>query len=247
MKQRVCIVLICKIFSFITMGCTTLYFGERRNILKSHGEKEIMIMDFSKPISLEPIESGWHHYKFFWHKPMKMEFVEKDNVLAIKITTNDTASMLSRYTEINLEEYPILCWKWYIEQPIESELDERTKQGDDHPARLFISFETLSGKKRNMEIVWGNKLKSGNYIYLDGFPHYVARGGNENIKKWFNEEINLLEIYRLIWKDKMSVNVINIGLFCDSDNTDSQSVSYFADIRMRNMKSTWDKHRLLNH
>jgi len=233
MNKRVCLVLICKIFLLFTTGCTTLYFGERGHILKSHGEIEIMIMDFSKPISLDPIESGWYHYKFFWHKPMQIEFVKKDNVSAIKLSTNDTASILIRYTKINLEEYPILCWKWHIEQPIESKLDERTKEGDDHPARLFISFENLSGKKRNMEIVWGNKLKAGNYIYIGGFPHYVARGGNENIKKWFDEEINLLEIYRLIWKDQEPVNVINIGLFCDSDDTDNQSVSYFADIRMK--------------
>lgn len=32
-----------------------------------------------------------------------------------------------------------------------------------------------------MEIIWGNKLKAGDYKYIDKFPHYVADGGNDNV------------------------------------------------------------------
>jgi hypothetical protein len=35
--------------------------------------------------------------------------------------------------------------------PIRSPLDERTREGDDHPARLFLRFLTDRGKKRAME------------------------------------------------------------------------------------------------
>ena len=182
------------------------------------------------------MEPGWYHRKFVWHGPMAMDFVTKDNVPSIRLSTNDTASMLIRHVEINLEAYPVLSWMWFIEQPIISELDETTKEGDDHPARFFVVFETLSGQRRSMEIIWGNRLKAGEYKYIDNFPHYVARGGNENTNRWFEEELNLLEIYRHIWPDNEPANMIEIGLFCDSDNTDSQSVSYFAHVRM--MKKT---------
>lgn len=167
---------------------------------------------------------------------MQIEFVKKDNVPAIKLTTRDSASMLIRHVEISLQDYPFLSWQWYIEQPIESELDERTKEGDDQPARIFVTFETSSGEHRNMEIIWGNKLKAGDYKYIGKFAHYVARGGDENIKKWFNEGINLLQIYRKIWSDQKPVNVTEIGLFCDSDDTETQSVSYFANVRMKKSK-----------
>lgn len=207
--------------------------GERIQVLKSSGEDEIAIMDFSALFSLDPIEPGWYHRKFFWHEPMAMDFVTKDNVPAIRFSTNDTASMLIRHVEISLEEYPLLLWSWFIEKPIISKLDETTREGDDHPARLFIVFETLSGERRSMEIIWGNKLQAGEYKYIDTFPHYVARGGNENTNRWFEEEVNLLEVYRQIWPDQEPANMIEIGLFCDSDDTDSQSVSYFAKVRMR--------------
>lgn len=208
-------------------------FGERSHVLKPNGEEEIVIMDFSIPLSLDPIEPGWYHRKFFWHQPMDIEFVKKDNIPAIKLSTNDTASMLIRHVEISLEEYPLLSWRWFIEQPIVSELDETTREGDDHPARFFIAFETLSGESRHMEIIWGNKLKAGDYKYIGQFPHYVAGGGDENTNRWFEEDVNLLEIYHKIWPDQRPARMTEIGLFCDSDDTDTQSVSYFANVRVK--------------
>jgi len=61
----------------------------------------------------------------------------------------------------------------------------------------------------------------------------VARGGNQHIKQWFTENINLLEIYRTIWPDQEPVTLTEIGLFCDSDDTDTASVSYFAKVLMK--------------
>jgi hypothetical protein len=55
----------------------------------------------------------------------------------------------------------MLAWRWYIELPIRSPLDERTPEGDDHPARLFLRFLTDRGEKRAMEVIWGNRLKAG--------------------------------------------------------------------------------------
>ncbi len=233
--KRLCIIFV-SICLLLATGCNRGRFGDRTNVLSPDGETVISIMDFTNPVSIDPIEPGWFHYTFFWHKPMKIDFVEKDGLPAARFTTKDTASMLIRHVDIPLEEYPLLSWKWFIEEPIVTSIDENTRQGDDHAARFFISFVTQSGEKRSMEIIWGNKLKAGEYKYIDAFPHYVARGGKENIGKWFDEGINLLEIYNTIWPDKKSVHLITIGIFCDSDNTDSQSVSYFADVKMKRIQ-----------
>ncbi|HEX3419036.1 MAG TPA: DUF3047 domain-containing protein [Stellaceae bacterium] len=76
--------------------------------------------------------------------------------------------------DIDLAAYPMLAWRWYIELPIHSPLDERMREGDDHPARLFLRFATDRGEKRAMEVIWGNRLKPGDYKYIGGFPHFVA-------------------------------------------------------------------------
>lgn len=227
------IILFGLLFTVCSGGCNRERFGHRSHVLRPQGEPEILLMDFTHPFSLEPLTPGWYHYQFFWHEPMHIEFVTKNDVPAIKLSTQDSASMLIRHVAIDLTEYPWLSWQWYVEQPVESPVDEKTKKGDDHPARLFLVFETKAGEDRPMEIIWGNMLEGGQYKYIDGFAHYVARGGNHNIKRWFTEDVNLLGIYRTIWSDQKPVTLTEIGLFCDSDDTNTASVSYFANVHLK--------------
>jgi hypothetical protein len=34
-----------------------------------------------------------------------------------------------------------------------------------------------------MEVIWGNRLKPGNYKYIGGFPHFVADAGEERTEQ----------------------------------------------------------------
>ena len=89
--------------------------------------------------------------------------------------------MLFRQVDIDLAAYPMLAWRWFIELPIHSPLDECTREGDDHPARLLLRFITDRGEKRAMEVIWGNRLKPGDYKYIGGFPHFVADAGDDRV------------------------------------------------------------------
>jgi hypothetical protein len=54
---------------------------------------------------------------------------------------------LFRQVDIDLAVYPTLAWRWHIELPIRSPLAERTREGDDHPARLFLPFASDHGER----------------------------------------------------------------------------------------------------
>jgi len=201
----------------------------RRVFTAVRGEPELTVMDFSQPMSLDPLPEGWWHRRFLTRPPMSLSFTEKEGRHALRLETDDSASMLFRYVDVDLERYPLLAWQWYIEQPI-----ELTREGDDHPARLFITFRTAGGERRSMEIIWGNELQAGEYKYIGGFPHYVANGGNENIGQWHDEQVNLLDIYHEIWgEDTGAPRITDIALFCDSDETDSSSIAYFISVSLR--------------
>jgi Protein of unknown function (DUF3047) len=206
---------------------------ERSNVLTGEGQPEVTVMDFSAPFWLDPLPAGWYHRTFWTRWPMQMVFAVKDGVPALRFETRSTASMLFRHVDLDLADYHFLVWRWYIEQPIESPLDEHTREGDDHPARLFLVFRTEAGEERRMEIIWGNKLKAGDYKYIVGFPHYVADGGDENIRQWRSEQVDLREVYRHIWPDEAPAHLIDIAIFCDSDETHGHTVSYFADVKLR--------------
>jgi len=171
---------------------------------------------------------------------MDISFVEKDQKPAIRLETNDSASMLFRMVDIPLDDYPLLSWDWLVEQGIEAEFDEMTKKGDDHPARFFLKFQTAEGESHHMEIVWGNdKLKAGDWKHLSSrfgrssFPHYTANGGSENIGKWFSEQVNLKSLYTELWGEANGVSLTELALFCDTDETDARSIAYFYDVRVQ--------------
>lgn len=211
-------------------GC---FQADRSNVLTANGQQEVTVMDFSVPFALDPPPPGWYHRTFWTRGPMQMRFVAKDGVPALRVETKATASMLFRHVDFDLAEYRWLNWRWFVEQPITSALDERTHEGDDHPARFFLTFRTSAGEERKMEIIWGNRLKAGDYKIIGTFPHYVADGGNENTGRWRNAEVDLQAVYRHIWPDGAPAHLIDIAIFCDSDETKGHTVSYFADVKVR--------------
>jgi hypothetical protein len=163
-------------------------------VLKADGGPVVTVMDFGQSFPLDPPPSGWKHRKFWTRTPMTMAFTVKEGVQSMRFETHDSASMLVRHVDIDLAAYPMLAWRWHIELPIRSPLDERMREGDDHPGRLFLRFLTDRGEKRAMEVIWGNRLKAGDYKFIGGFPDFVADGGDDRVGRWLDERIDLARI-----------------------------------------------------
>src|SRR6201982_4184366 len=150
--------LICGIALLGAGGLTGWHFGDSRGeVLKPDGGPVVTVMDFSQSFPLDPLPPGWKHRKFWTRSPMTMSFGVKDGVPGMRFETHDSASMLFRHVDIDLAAYPMLAWQWYIKLPIRSPLDERTREGDDHPARLFLRFVTDRGWKGGVGGIWGNR------------------------------------------------------------------------------------------
>lgn len=233
-----------KITAFI-IGLTILSScGEpdRVNIITPDGSTSVSVMDFGVTTSMDPVPDGWYHRTFWLSSPMEISFVTHQDKPSIKLATDNSASMLFRHVDIPLDEYHSLNWDWFIEKGIESEISELTEEGDDHPARLFLSFEAADGTGHRMEIIWGNReLKAGDWKHLEfsegrSFPHFVANGGPENTQRWHSEQVDMTEIYKELWGDPKGARLTDIALFCDTDGTGTQSIAYFSNIRV-NKKS----------
>jgi Protein of unknown function (DUF3047) len=208
------------------------FFDMRRDVLHPDGGPVVTVMDFGQSFPLDPPPSGWRHRKFWTRSPMTMSFAVKDGVPGMRFETHDSASMLFRHVYIDLAAYPMLAWGWYIELPIRSPIDERMREGDDHPARLFLRFLTDRGDKRAMEVIWGNRLKPGDYKYIGSFPHFVADAGEDRVGRWLHERIDLARVYADIWKDAAPAHLVDVAVFCDSDDTHTASISYFDYVRL---------------
>ena len=219
----------------VIIGCAG---PERKAVLSPDGSPAFSLMNFEEPILFDPITPGWYHRTFLRHPPMDISFVEKDGHNAIRLDTNDSASMLFRWVDVSLDEYPILSWKWLIEYSLDAEEDERTTAGDDHPARLFLRFTRATGEEHSMEIIWGNReLRRGDWKHLEffglvPFPHFVANGGDENTGRWHTERVSLSELYTTLWGEVAGTRLTEIAIFCDTDETGTKSTAFFADVEV---------------
>jgi hypothetical protein len=220
----------------VVTACTG---GHRLNVLVPGESPSVVVMDFREPLAIDSLPDGWHHRTFFSTAPMQISFVTKEGRPSIRLATHHSGSMLYRFTDLPLDQYPMLAWDWFVEQPIVSEVDETTKAGDDHPARLYLKFRSADGGSHAMEIIWGNrKLHAGDWKYLksfwsrSAFPHYVARGGDENAGRWHDEQADMRTLYRNNWGDPSGANLQEVALFCDTDATGAESVAYFSSVRV---------------
>lgn len=194
----------------------------------------ITVLDFSNLTSLDPLPEGWRHQTFWFTPPMELSLVTQQGKKALRCETNAGGSILARNTDIDLVEFPLIEWSWLIEDPIISNIDERSKEGDDHPARLFMKFLDEAGQEHDAEIIWSNRLFApGDYKYIGDFAHYVANGLNENIRQWQAQSVDLLGIYRKATGLQDNPRLKTIAIFCDSDNTGGHSVAYFSDVVLR--------------
>lgn len=183
--------------------------------------------------SLDALPPGWALKTFFNVKPTDYQFTSIDDRFALHCATNDSASILARNTAVSLVDFPTLAWSWKIDKPLESAVDEATRAGDDHPARLFLRFQSQDGTKTAAEIIWSNKkYKPGDYKIIDGFHHLVANGGDANAGVWHEQSVGLQALYRAASGRDDAPMLTVLGFFCDSDNTGASTSAYFSGVAL---------------
>ncbi len=182
--------------------------------------------------STDALPAGWLHRTFWRITPTQYSLSEIDGRSALHCTTDNSGSILIRDTAIPLADFPILNWSWKIDKPLSSNIDEETHEGDDHPARFFVVFE--SGETSTAaEIIWSNtRFTPGDYKIIDGFHHLVANGLDENVGIWFDQTVDLEALYRKISGRTDTAEIAALGFFCDSDNTGGSTSAYFSDVRL---------------
>ena len=138
-------------------------------------------IDLLADLDTDDLPEGWAHRKFLTVKPADYRMTEEDGEPVLRCSTNNSASILARDTEIPLSSHSVLSWRWRVTTPIDSDTDESTKEGDDHPIRFFITFSNENSDRSAMEVIWSNKkYQPGDYKIIGDFYHYVANGLEEN-------------------------------------------------------------------
>lgn len=115
----------------LTVVLTRPYLG--------YGEAKCIGLSFA-PDSSTGLPDGWEVLTF--PRVSRLTTYTVDGKAAkfwVKEESNASASALIKDLQLDPKAYPILCWRWKV-QNIVRKGDELKKEGDDYSARVYVNF-----------------------------------------------------------------------------------------------------------
>ena len=178
--------------------------------------------------------------------------VIKDQAISVVRAVSEAgASGLTKAVTIDPREYPIVRWRWKIENVL-NKSDVSRKEGDDYPARLYITFayepdRVSFGKKLKykagqalfgdipiaaLNYIWDSKSPVGTVVdnaFTSFAKMIVVESGARRIGSWIEEERNVYQDYLSAFGEEPPA-INGIAIMTDTDNTKERAVAYYGDI-----------------
>jgi len=218
---------------------------------------------FSSSEPGENLPDGWQPLNFSRIEGHTDYFLVKENdTVVIKAVSNQSASGLTRAISIDPAEYPFIQWSWKINNLLQKG-DVTRKDGDDYPARIYITFafdpdkasflERLEQKAaqltqgqdvpyRAISYIWGSNSPAGTMIansYTDRVQMFVVQAGDEKLQQWVMETRNVYEDYKTAF-GKEPTRITGVAIMTDTDNTRESAIAWYGDIVFSNNRSAPD-------
>ncbi len=213
----------------------------------------IEVGKFSAATVGQGLPDGWKPLAFKKiEKHTNYTLVKDDNTVVVKAVAEASASGLTREIKINPKEYPIVQWRWKI-MNILKKGDVHKKEGDDYPARIYITFEYEPSKLgffkkaeyqigrllygENLPIaainyIWESKAPVGTMVpnpFTDRVMMFVVESGSAKLDQWINEERNVYEDYKKAFGEEPPM-ISGVAIMTDTDNTGESATAYYGDI-----------------
>ena len=199
------------------------------------------------------LPAGW--------KPLTFKNIEKHTVytlvkdgdtVVLKSESQASASGLIREIKVDPKEYPIVQWRWKINNILKKG-DVHRKEGDDYPARLYITFEydpeklsfldrakyglvkALYGQEpplAALNYIWESQAARGTMVpnpFTDRAIMIVVESGGQNLNQWMTEERNVYEDYKKAFGEEPAL-ISGVAIMTDTDNTGESAVAFYGDI-----------------
>ncbi len=177
--------------------------------------------------------------------------VKDGDTVVVKAMSQGAASGLTKEVKIDPKEYPIVHWRWKVDNLLKKS-DVTRKDGDDYPARLYVTFEydpdkVSFGRKVKykagraifgdipigaLNYIWDTKAPLGAIIdnaYTDFAKMVVMRSGPAGLGTWVEESRNVYEDYKKAFDEEPPL-INGVAIMSDTDNTQESATAYFGDI-----------------
>lgn len=211
---------------------------------------------FNRACLVQKLPVGWEELFFEGieaHTDYKL--VMDDNRIVVQAVSQASSSgLITSYTS-GLEKLPIIEWSWKVSN-VYKKGDLKTKEGDDYPARIYVTFaydpekaslfdrakfnlaKVLYGKyppAAAINYIWANKASPGTMVknpYTDKTMMFVVESGAAKSNQWISYSRNIVEDYKKAFGGNIPP-ISGIGIMTDSDNTKESATAWYGDIILR--------------
>ena len=152
---------------------------------------------------------------------------------ALFADSRGTASGLYREIRVDLQRTPCLNWSWRVNKVL-SGLDERTKAGDDYPARVYVvvSGGAAFWKTRSLVYVWSSSQPAGatwNNAFTSNARVMALRSGTKDAGRWASEKRDIRADFRQLFGEAIDA-IDAVALMTDTDNSGQSATAWYGDI-----------------
>jgi len=196
------------------------------------------------------------HWETFEFKNIKRHtnyrLVEKNGQVAIRADADASASGLMRKIQIDPKAYPIVQWRWKVVDILQKASVYR-KEGDDYPARIYITFaydpdrlsfteklkygaaRVLHGEyppSATINYIWASSAPKGLFVpnpYTDRAMMVVIESGRKYLNTWVSEKRNIYADFQKAFKGEPPM-ISGVAIMTDTDNTGESATAYYGDI-----------------
>jgi hypothetical protein len=189
-------------------------------------------------------KAGWERRSFQGETDYRI--VEVEGIVALEAHAEASASALYRRVEIDLEKTPWLHWRWRVEGTFGPDIDERTRRGDDYPARLYVVRRSglAFWRTRALNYVWASARPDGD-IWPNAYAGanvqmWAVSSGSAAAGAWIAHARNVRADWRTAFGEDVT-RLDGLALMTDADDTGASARAWYADIRFSDSPaSPWE-------
>lgn len=197
---------------------------------------------------------GWEEWTFSLFKAAtRYEFVKDSGQIVVKASADKSASGLRHAVRIDPSRYPVLTWRWKVNELI-TLADNTRKEAEDSPVRVLVTFDgdmdkltfsdrllsdnirLLTGRRlpyATLVYIWENRARKDSVIanlHTSRIKMVVADSGRGNLGRWQTVTRNVVDDYRKAFGEDPGM-VTSVGIMTDTDNTGLKAEAFYGDIQ----------------
>ncbi len=174
---------------------------------------------------------GWQVRQFEGETAYSFERV--DGRQGLRAVSLGSASGLYRKIKVDLTRTPYLEWSWRVAGVL-NDVDERTRSGDDYPARVYVvvSDGLAFWRTRSLVYVWSSNQPTGstwNNAFTANAKVIALRSGATDADLWVHEKRNLIADFRQLFDDDIR-EIDAVAIMTDTDNSGQSATAWYGDI-----------------